>query len=73
MPRQAKRLVRGGGVDPVAADVEEANLLGGLADFLFVIDNSGSMGNEQEALSQAAAEQLLDPSRYIAAVLGEAP
>ena len=29
---------------------------GGQADFLFVIDNSGSMGNEQEALSQAAAE-----------------
>ena len=29
---------------------------GGLADFLFVIDNSGSMGDEQDALSQAASD-----------------
>ncbi|WP_348674638.1 hypothetical protein [uncultured Abyssibacter sp.] len=29
---------------------------GGLADFLFVIDNSGSMGDEQAALSQAASD-----------------
>lgn len=28
---------------------------GGLADFLFVIDNSGSMSNEQQAVSDAAA------------------
>lgn len=29
---------------------------GGQADFLFVIDNSGSMSDEQEAISQAAAD-----------------
>jgi len=29
---------------------------GGIADFLFVIDNSGSMGNDQAAVSTAASE-----------------
>lgn len=39
-----------------AADEFVGSGSGGLADFLFVVDNSGSMGNEQAALSQAAAD-----------------